>query len=162
MLPHPAFPSTSLREAEQRRSLGHPLPRGRAAIIKKNSPLFWERGNPPWRVGEGNNPRSSDPETNPSHKELHVLGETPLHLEIGSNFQAEKNRRLELARVPGLRSPPKADQHRRGAYLYHSEINPVNKKIHGPNTFVLAKCPPLLRATRSPPRPQAKHSQKQI
>jgi len=123
-------------------AFGHPLPRGRAAIIKKNSPLFWERGNPPWRVGEGNNPRSSDPETNPSHKELHVLGETPLHLENGSNFQAEKNRRLELARVPGLRSPPKADQHRRGAYLYHSEINPVNKKIHGSNTFVLAKCPP--------------------
>ena len=42
---------------------------------------------------------------------------------------------------PDFARRQKADQHRRGAYLYHSEINPVNKKIHGSNTFVLAKCP---------------------
>jgi hypothetical protein len=33
--------------------LGHPLPGERVATIKKAALSLWERGDPPWQVGEG-------------------------------------------------------------------------------------------------------------
>ena len=62
------------------------------------------------------------------------------YCEKGPSFQTENDRRLERFRVPGLRSPPEAEN-RRGAYLYHREIDHVNKKIQGSSTFILAESP---------------------
>ena len=60
-----------------------------------------------------------------------MLGEAPLRPEKGSSFQAEKNRRLRLIRVPGLSSPPKADQHRRGVCYTTMELIVSIKKFTG-------------------------------